>query len=470
MLPELTKPEAPPAPVDGQIHELGSELVGWIYSALRTLQVHDHTNEALANATAKVTSMLSAVGREDGSVALVFLEDDVYLNSVRIRVPRHLLPRYVGLVRQLKRVGLVRFDVAGKPEDLDVRRALELIARPTPGLQRETFGSVTLEFTRGAATGLPGHLIDRQQYALRVYAKAILFLREFAQAIHGPTPPPVRKAYRLVQDLVDIARDDVLPLLGLSAIRDHKDQIFHHSVNVTILAVALGQRLKMPRHALAELGMAALLHDLGKLSIPLEVINKTGQLTDAERKMLGQIPRETVRVMMRHDSLCRGHPLQLVLAYELHLLRSVKDYVRVFGKQSVFYQTQILAISNYYDALTTARPNRGPYLPDQALQLVMAQVGEKFDPAVARAFANLIGRYPIGTLAVLDDGCMGVVVHTVAEEPHRPMLKVVLDAAGTRIDGPYLDLAAEGEKRRIVECVNPHEYKINVLKYLINTS
>ncbi len=103
---------------------------------------------------------------------------------------------------------------------------------------------------------------------------------------------------------------------------------------------------------------------------------------------------------------------------------------------------------------------------DQALRLIMEQAGEKFDPVVVRVFVNMIGMYPIGTLAILNDGSMGVVVHTVPEDARRPIVKVVLDPQGGRVDGAYVDLSAD-HGRQIVGAANPYEYKINVLKYLV---
>jgi HD-GYP domain-containing protein (c-di-GMP phosphodiesterase class II) len=213
--------------------------------------------------------------------------------------------------------------------------------------------------------------------------------------------------------------------------------------------------------------MAGLLHDLGKLTVPTAVMRKQGQLTAEERKYLDRIPLETVRFLTRHDAICSGHAAQLILAYEHHLVRSVNDYVRLFGREALYFESQILSIVNQYDALTTARPHRGPYLPDQALRMIMEEAGTRFDPVLVQVFANLLGRYPISTLAVLSDGTMGVVVHTVPDEPRRPLVKVVVDAKGGKIDGPYVDLAADAEGRTIVGSANPYEYKINVVQYLM---
>jgi HD-GYP domain-containing protein (c-di-GMP phosphodiesterase class II) len=461
-------PIVQPVMQDPKLHALGSELLGHLFSALKTLQVHDVSNSAVASTVTRLTQLLRELAHTTDGAQLVFLEDDAYVNGQRIRVIRAELPRYVSLVREFKRIGLVRIDVRPNPTELDVRRALNAIIHPgSSNERREELGTVVIEFARDSIARLPEHLFDRRQYALRVYAKAVLFLQEFAGALNGQRAPPIRKAYRLVQDLVDIGQADVLPLLGLSTIRDHNDTLFHHSVNVAILSIAMGQRLKMPKQALAELGMAGLLHDLGKLTVPTAVMRKQGQLSAEERKYLDRIPLETVRILTHHDAICSGHAAQLILAYEHHLVRSVNDYVRLFGREALYFESQILSIVNHYDALTTARPQRGPYLPDQALRMIMEEAGTRFDPILVQVFANLLGRYPISTLAVLSDGTMAVVVHTVPDEPRRPLVKVVLDAKGTKIDGPYVDLAADAENRTIVGSANPYEYKINVVQYLM---
>src|SRR5215831_3589301 len=179
-------PIVQPVMQDPKLHALGSELLGHLFSALKTLQVHDVSNAAVASTVTRLTQLLKELAHTTDGAQLVFLEDDAYVNGQRIRVVRAELPRYVSLVREFKRIGLVRIDVRPNPTELDVRRALNAIIHPgSSNERREELGTVVIEFARDSIARLPEHLFDRRQYALRVYAKAVLFLQEFAGALNG---------------------------------------------------------------------------------------------------------------------------------------------------------------------------------------------------------------------------------------------------------------------------------------------
>ena len=120
---------------------------------------------------------------------------------------------------------------------------------------------------------------DQKRYSKEVYFKSINLVKEVMESVKNQKVLNVRKAKRLMQNAVNAIMQDESTLLGLANIKNYDDYTFNHSVNVAIYAIALGQRIGIPKKHLSHLGMAGLFHDIGKIRIPKEILNKTGKLT-----------------------------------------------------------------------------------------------------------------------------------------------------------------------------------------------
>jgi putative nucleotidyltransferase with HDIG domain len=199
-------------------------------------------------------------------------------------------------------------------------------------------------------------------------------------------------------------------LQSLSMIRKHDEYTYLHSLNVARLSIALGRRLGLEGEHLAELGWAALLHDIGKLHVPLEVLNKAQKFTANELAIMQSHPAEALAAFAKNQPVTLQGLRRLSAAFEHHQRFDLKGYPTVTRKLHLHPFSRIVAIADTFDAMTTDRIYQRRVLPDVALKIMSQGFGTIFDPTLLQAFVTAMGAYPVGSLVVLSDQSMAVVV------------------------------------------------------------
>ncbi|MGE5839220.1 MAG: HD-GYP domain-containing protein, partial [Deltaproteobacteria bacterium] len=251
---------------------------------------------------------------------------------------------------------------------------------------------------------------DLREKVRNTYFQALTSVKEVVQRVSVQGHAGIRKAKRMVQNMVDCLAKDESLFLCLSTIRDYDDYTYCHSVNVAVLSLCLGNRIGLSRTSLEHLGICGLFHDLGKVEVPHEILSKPGHLTKDEWQQMENHPMASVRQILR---LHASHDLKskIVLApFEHHIKFDLSGYPHVLFKNKVSLFGRILQIADVYDAITSPRAYRSSYLsPDQAVSFMMKGAGKDFDPVLLKVFAIMMGTYPVGTLLELNTGEMGIV-------------------------------------------------------------
>jgi len=176
-------------------------------------------------------------------------------------------------------------------------------------------------------------------------------------------------------------------LLPLLAIKEFDQYTLTHSCNVSMLAMGLSEQLGMDHSAVRAFGVAGLLHDIGKVRIPLEVLIKPGRYTDAERGLMRAHPVEGARIILSKPG---GSDLAAVVAYEHHIFLDGHGYPTFASPRACHYASRIVHVCDVYDALCTERPYRKSWQPEEALSYIEQQAGSELDPTVSNAFAEMI--------------------------------------------------------------------------------
>ena len=192
----------------------------------------------------------------------------------------------------------------------------------------------------------------------------------------------IRKAKHLMQSAVNSIMQDESALLGLTNIKNYDDYTFNHCVNVAIYAIALGQRIGIPKKYLSHLGMAGLFHDIGKTSIPKEVLNKTDKLSPQEWAMIRAHPVVGAEMVIRMKEWGELSARLIDAAFEHHLKYDLTGYPKLARKRNITLFGKIIAIADFYDALVRPRVYRQyPYVSEKILGLMLERAGKDFDPA-----------------------------------------------------------------------------------------
>jgi HD-GYP domain-containing protein (c-di-GMP phosphodiesterase class II) len=317
---------------------------------------------------------------------------------------------------------------------------------------------------------------EAKQAANRTYNRSVAVTREVINSVRMGRTPSIRKIKRVVQGIVDQILNEETSLIGLTAIRDYDEYTFTHSVNVCIFAVALGRRLGLTKTQLFDLGLSALMHDVGKSRVPLDSLQKTDQLSEEEWRQIAAHPWLGVLTLFQlrgqqEDVSYRA----MTVAYEHHMRTDLSGYPRAVRPRSMSMMSKIVAVVDGYDAATTRRVYQTtPYTPAAVLQEMRDNPRRGMDQIVVKAFINLLGIYPVGTLVVLDTFELAIVIsaNPRPDSLSRPLVKIVSDAHGNTLHpAPEVDLAQQDGNgdypRTIIKTADPDRYGIRVSDYLV---
>jgi len=482
-------PEEKPTTLD---HEhlptkLGTEFVTKFNRLLKGAAIYDQKNVNIDRLTRECVQTINGIIRSQGNFFLKIVRDNFFFNNTRIVVRADKYPIFKAFWQEMKKrwIGEVEFLEEVKGEHLTdfvyllsgleennesnylyVKKQLEY-----RNIQSIEVGK--LEFFRDEEIYVDSE--DRKKHSKEVYFKSIGLVKEVVENINQQKALNIRKAKRLMQNAVNAILQDDSTLLGLANIKNYDEYTFNHSVNVAIYAIALGQRIGIPKKHLSHLGMAGLFHDMGKTRIPKEILNKTGKLSPEEWSVMRSHPVVGTELIMRMKEWGELSTRMIEGAFEHHLRYDLTGYPRLTRKRKISLFGRIVAIGDFYDALVRPRVyNRFPYVSEKILGIMLERSGKDFDPAIVKVFINMIGIFPLGTLVLLNTYEMGIVTH-IQEDTElidRPRVCLLYYGDGEYRKGKMVDLKerddASGDfKRSVVKTLDPNQYNINAAEFLM---
>lgn len=253
--------------------------------------------------------------------------------------------------------------------------------------------------------------------------------------IENVIPPELRQAGEQsvkncdVDRIAEVAKEivatiiaDGLVSLDMADLRSYDDYTYAHSVNVAVLCCALGIGLEMSERDLENLTTTALLHDLGKLTIPKEILNKPGRLTQEEYALIKTHPIKSYELLADSYNIS-AHVKQAVLLHHENYDGSGYPHGLYGDEQSIF--VRVLHVCDVYDALTSKRPYKDGYCPSEAAEYLMGACGIMFDRYVVEKFLQIVPLYPKGTEVNLSDGSKAIVVENSGKHNLRPIVREI---------------------------------------------
>lgn len=477
------------------LQEVGKRFVFRLSVLTRTAQIHSAENQAMDFSLRTAAEAASALVQSLGRTDVIGDGNVVHINGARLRLDRAMVTPVSEAFVWLRSRGIGGFSLSGPAQIDDLRRLLTVLATVQAMDDKSPPAAGTAD-RLNAALGVssPVHVLPIMELqagtvggggwgeglsvqvaasrAVYLYIRAVRAAEVLAS--QGAQEGVPRGVVRIVQQLVELVNDDPRSHLALVHLKEDVAYQLRHQVHTTILSLALGARLGLSRGALLDLGLAALTCNLGMHSLPPEIVNKAGPLTPDERDLISRHPLESARVLLaarRPDVALRR---RLRVAFESNMGFDGTGYPERLGNWPQHIFSRVVAVTETYDALTTSTAWRSALLPDEALARLVEDAGKRLDPVLVASFINMLGRYPLGTLVLLDTGEVGV-VYLSSNEPGaeaRPIVRLLLDEHGGPVMGSVLlnlqDRIGESFKHTVVRTLDPKDLGIDVQRALFS--
>jgi HD-GYP domain-containing protein (c-di-GMP phosphodiesterase class II) len=471
---------------DAYIRRVGKGLILGLYAALRAIRLYPLENAAVVRSAEDLTALAKELLAHEHELEIRVSGEFVFINSVRLRLDLDNYASFSHLLAVFRASGVGSVTIQDPPTVRDWSRLLALLlvssndppAARLEALQRklDEQGLHVFEVGEPKEMGEDSATLEKsKEVAKKTYSQSVAVTKELMTSVRMGRSPNIKKIKRVVQGIVDQILNEEASLIGLTTIRDYDEYTFTHSVNVCIFSVALGRRLGLGKVQLYDLGMAALFHDIGKSRVPAEIINKAGGLTDDEWRLIAAHPWLGTLALFQ----MRGQqdlPFRaMVVAHEHHMKTDLTGYPRPIRARTLSMFSKIVAVADGFDAATSRRSYQTtPMNPAMVMAEMRDNPRRGMDPVVVKAFINLTGIYPVGTLVILDTFELGIVhgVNPIPEMLSRPLVRIISDEQNNLLNPGFLvDLAEQGAEgtylRTIIKTENPERYGIRVGDYFV---
>ena len=456
---------------------LGPKLLVRLNALLRTARTHDVTNQAFQRQLKEFHEVVIQVMEEDqeDEVALVAVADYVYLNGVRIKAHPSMLSVYHALMSEFERRALGGIRFLHGVHEAELERFFQLFVASDESSLAERLIETVKEAGVDHVVPVPAMDLDADDLARdleeqkentergrakRVFWRAVLGTRKIVLRAHQTGRPDLRQAKRLVQPVVDSIMRHEYSVVGLTALRDHDEYTYAHCVNVSVLSIGMGQALGLSRQVLADLGVAALLHDIGKIAVPGDVLRKPARLTPEEWRLMRRHPIEGVKMICRMPGLTGLTLDAMRVCLEHHMNFDRSGYPNVTTEWGQASLSRIVAVADCFDAITAHRAyHRRPRSPFEALQYMLGPSRVSFDPAVLWALVRTVGLYPAGSVLQTDSGHVVLALSPNPHDVRRPNCRVLILPDGTAAPEEGAEQwSPMSSDRNVIKVLRPEEH------------
>jgi len=444
------------------------ELIRRLAAALRGTELYSPTHPLVQRGIDAFMAAATERFQATPSIVIGFIGDEVVVDGTRL--PRGTAS-LIGFARDLRdreiekvtfTRGLTRADVSGLIAVFSDRRS------PVPlpdrllqkGVRNVTLGRIVIDEVSDDQAGIAA--------AQRVYGTAVETAETLWNAAKSGDQPDPGAARKIIDGLARLVNQDRTSLMALTALKKYDNYTFTHMVNVAALAMAQARALNIEGPLLREFGFAALMHDIGKVNTPLEVLNKPGKLEKDEFDVMKQHVVDGAHILRRTPEMPALAP---IVAFEHHLKQDLSGYPENIGSRKLNLCTMIVSIADVFDALRSNRPYRQGLATVRIRSIMGEQGNPAFNQPLLKRFVNLMGLFPVGNLVRLSGGEIAVVTAEHPTDPFRPQVKILTDKNGVLVEEPLLANTWERDQRgehpyAVVEAVDPESTDIDPLKYL----
>jgi len=415
--------------------QLADELLRRFAAALRSSQLYSAGHPIITRNVEGMSSAFQLLHSLQPAVVIGMVGDEVIVDDMPMSKADTLGP----LMKRLQKSGIERITVERgvTTEELaqfvDAIKSLDAPAdtgdapKEFPAIPHIRVGRVTVEQKVEAS------LTDMATIK-RLYHDATSVAGDVWDSAETEGKPDATIARTMIDSLAQAVAQNRTALLALTTLKNYDNYTFTHMVNVSILTMGQARGLNIDGPLLREFGLAALLHDIGKVRTPKEILNKPEKLTDGEFEIMKRHVVDGAEMLRKTPDVPTLAP---VVAFEHHLRIDGSGYPVKVLRPSLNIGTMLCGIADVYDAMRSQRQYQQAFPTDRILAVLKRNDGNQFDQHLVRRFVQLIGIYPPGNIVRLNTGEVAVVRTVYAPDPHRPHVRVLIGRDGKRLELPF---------------------------------
>jgi len=448
-----------------QVRQLAGQILAQIFLASKVQQLYAPDNENVRRSFETIAQKLDEFFESERTFRVHLEEGYLFVNEIRLRLERATSDAHYWFLERFATSGLASITIDPGVSAVELKRLVPIVARavwaegqPRPPLEAELSSAfvanarVTMRRARETEADDADHVeVSSARFAAHLWLRLRRAALEGCASARTGAPLSVRKARALLQLVVDAYLEDEPPLLattraklfappGSSTDSRWDAYLAAHMTNTAILAIGLGHRLGLERRRLLDVGTAGLFADAAMATLPREIIEAPGPLSEKSRVEVDAHALRGADMLLAADAGLAANQVAAAAVARHHGSRRPGA-----GGPRRPLDAAVIGVADCYDAMTTDRPWRSAISHGRALR-EMIETCDGAEANLTRVFANMIGMFPIGSAVELSTGAVAVVVEQ-SREPRksgRPVVKVLIEAGGAPGDGRRIDLAASG--------------------------
>ena len=444
---------------DKELSSLAEQCIKEFVSASQSRNMYGAAHSITRKSLERIKTIIDEMRKDRSVVTFGIIGDEMIFE----KLPLYETNRsFATFIKHLKTLGIEKISFCGDVAVDDLDKFLGVLvdagAKNDPGETLRLFessGVTTISLGHiGLASGENVKGIDGSAYdsAKNNFSTGVDFLKETVSAVGNGKPVDARAARAFINKVVGGILENRSSFLMLTSLKKRDEYTFIHSINVAIFTLVAAESLGIPKEFLADLGIAALLHDTGKIMIEAELLRKKERLSPDDMDKIRTHPTDGAKALILSQAV---PPLVPIVSFEHHLRYDNDGYPkRRYGKGS-HPASLLVSIADVYDALRSKRAYRDEMPPEKVYEDMIKSSGTHFHPQMLEHFFSVIGIYPPGTLVELDDGSVGLVVRENKANLHHPIVEVLYDDTGEKVLKPYMinlleaNASGDGFKRNI---------------------
>jgi putative nucleotidyltransferase with HDIG domain len=453
-------------------HQLSDDVLRRFGAALRGVQLYAPDHPIVRRNLEAFIESLAALHTHESSIVIGVLDGELIVGDQ----PMPKTTATMGeLIRRLKALGIERITFSRSVTSDELKAFVAKFGQieksagsSEPGEAAAGLESESIHVGRVMLNERASEESNDAATIRKLYAEAVSVASMVWEAARADENPDLGSAETMIDGLAQAVIKNRAALLALTALKDYDNYTFTHMVNVAILTMAQARGLGIDGALLREFGLAALMHDIGKVKTPPEILNKPDKLNDAEFAIMKRHTIDGAEILRTTADI---PPLAPIVAFEHHLRLDGSGYPDGVVRNKLNLATMLCGIADVYDAMRSQRSYQQSFPSERVLLVLQRNDGAQFDQNLVRRFVQLLGIYPVGNLVRLNTGEVAVVVRVHAADPYRPKVKILFNPDGARLDIPRDVNLWEGDKHSgeassVSSPLNPADFKIDPLAFV----